>query len=733
MRKILITAFGISLLSLVGCSKSDIVIADFESGTFDGWQIEGEAFGKEPATGNSGVQMEVNGFDGRYLANSFHGGGDNLKGSIQSTPFTIERNYINFKLGGGKRSYIELLINGESVIKTNPIVNSEFLTLLTWDVTAYKGKEASIKVVDDQIGGWGHIMVDQIEMSDTEKTDILEGKTMSFDIDKKFLLVPIEDNAPYTYLHIDVDGQLESSQLEFRMAQTQIDYWVPIEVEKYKGQKLTLLFDHVKKSDVGHSQIKQSDKFEYAYNEKYRPAYHFSPQYGWMNDPNGMVYHNGEYHLYFQHNPYGSTWGNMHWGHAISKDLKKWEYQPEALAPDALGSIFSGSAVVDKNNTAGFGENALIALYTSAGKKQTQSIAYSLDNGRTFTKYENNPVLTDPNYIDFRDPKVFWHENSKQWIMSLATTQVITFYGSKNLKEWTKLSDFGEGIGNHDGVWECPDLIPMTYNGKTKWMLIVSINPGGPNGGSASQYFIGDFDGKKFKADALPYPLWLDYGRDNYAGVTWSDAPNKKAIFIGWMSNWDYSNQAPSLNFKNASTIPRELSLVHNGKHLVVASNPVKEIEDMRYETHKLESLTVSKSHTIDRLLESPTGAYEIEMEVETNGASLFSFKLQNRENESLDFIFDVANEKMMVDRSKSGLVDFNPKFAAKPSVAPLIKKNSYKIRLMMDNASSEIFVDNGVLVQTNTIFPSDPYNTLFFGCEGADIAVTNIKVHIIK
>jgi len=556
---------------------------------------------------------------------------------------------------------------------------------------------------------------------------------LAFDIDKKYLLVPIEDKAPESRLHLQLNGQNISEELFIRVAQNKVDYWIPIAVEEYKGEKLTLLFQHMEEGSIGYSQIKQADDFFFDYNEKYRPHYHFSPRYGWTNDPNGMVYHNGEYHLYYQHNPYGSTWGNMHWGHTVSKDLLKWEHLPDAIYPDSLGTIFSGSAVIDKNNTAGFGKDALIAIYTSAGKIQTQSIAYSTDNGRTFTKYEGNPVLSDLKYPDFRDPKVFWHDTSGQWIMSLATTQTITFYGSKDLKEWERLSEFGEGIGNHSGVWECPDLFPLTYNEQTKWVLLVSINPGGPNGGSATQYFIGSFDGKTFTPDNLPYPLWIDYGRDNYAGVTWDNVPDGRRIFIGWMDNWDYANQTPTLNFKSAMTIPRELGLSHNGEHLVLSSNPIRETINLRADSKEMPNIKVDKTYTMDKFIDNGNGAYEIEMTVLPDKASSFSFKLMNRTGEEIKFTFDISNKQLSVDRSKSGLTGFSEKFAPAPITSPLVKKNSYKLRLLVDKASTELFVNEGELVQTNIVYPEEPYNSLEVVSEGSPLNVKDIKIHILK
>lgn len=735
MKIIINIVIGLCLLFTSGCNTgSDIVIDDFESGTFDKWTVEGDAFGKTPFQGAYAGQQEITGFEGKYLANSFNGG-DDSRGSLTSVEFKIERDFINFLLGGGMNPdiYIELAVGENSLYITRPVVDSETLHWMTWNVKEHKGKNAVIRIVDNQRGKWGHILVDQIEMSDKEKSDILPGYELVFDVDKKFLLIPVEDKGPESRIYLREDGKNIGEELFIRVAQTKIDYWVPIPLDEYKGKRLTLFFHHVKKNDIGYSQIKQSDDFFFDYNEKYRPHYHFSPRYGWTNDPNGMVYHNGEYHLYYQHNPYGSTWGNMHWGHTVSKDLLKWEHLPDAIFPDSLGTIFSGSAVIDKGNTTGFGKDALVAIYTSAGKIQTQSIAHSSDNGRTFIKYDGNPVLSDLKYPDFRDPKVFWHSQSGKWIMSLATTQTITFYGSKDLKQWERLSEFGEGIGNHKGVWECPDLFPLSYNGQTKWVLLVSINPGGPNGGSATQYFIGNFDGKTFRPDDLPYPLWIDYGRDNYAGVTWDNVPDGRRIFIGWMSNWDYANQVPTLNFRNAMTIPRELGLSSNGEHIVLTSVPIRESLNLRADTKDIADMVVDKAYTVDKFLDNGNGAYEIEMVIIPGEASSFGFKLMNRTGEELKFVFDVSNKELSVDRSKSGLTGFSEQFAPKPIISPLAKDTSYKIRLMIDKASAELFVNDGELVQTNIVFPEEPYNSLEFSSADNNINVRNLKIHTLK
>ena len=560
------------------------------------------------------------------------------------------------------------------------------------------------------------------------------GYTRTFEAKDKYLLIPIEDQADENTVQMYVEGNPIGEPMTIRIAQNKIDYWVPIDIESYKGKKVTLTFSVGKNADKGLDKIKQSSKYSFEYNETYRPLYHFTPQYGWMNDPNGMVYADGTYHLFYQYNPYGARWGNMHWGHAISKDLVNWEYQPTAIAPDKLGAIFSGSAVIDHDNTAGFGKGAMIAIFTSAGDRQTQSIAYSLDGGKTFTKYEDNPVLSDANIIDFRDPKVFWHAPSKQWVMSLATTQTITFYGSKNLKEWTLLSEFGEGLGGHGGVWECPDLFPLTYEGKTKWVLFVSINPGGLNGGSATQYFIGDFDGKTFTPDAMNYPLWLDYGRDNYAGVTWSNVPaaDGRRLFIGWMSNWDYANEIPTVNFRSAMTVARTLRLAHNGEHLVVASEPVKELESLRTEPLSLADKTTSDTVTFENLLPNNQGAYELTFTVIPNDTDSFSFSIENIKGEALTYLFDIANKTLSVDRTKSS-VAFNANFAETLIKAPLTAKKSYTVRLLVDKASTELFVNNGEVVQTNTVFPSEVYNTLRFKTEKGTLNLNDITVYKLK
>lgn len=459
------------------------------------------------------------------------------------------------------------------------------------------------------------------------------------------------------------------------------------------------------------------------YEEAYRPLVHFTPQKYWMNDPNGMIYLDGEYHLFYQYNPQTSFWGNLSWGHAVSKDLMNWEHLPVALTKDEHGDIFSGSAVIDVKNTAGFGENALVAIYTSSGNKQTQSIAYSLDKGRTFIKFAGNPVLNNDGRADFRDPKVFWYEKDNCWIMSLATLQTISFYKSTNLRVWEKLSEFGDGIGSHGGVWECPDLLVMNYEGKEKWLLLVSINPGGPNGGSATQYFVGDFDGTSFRADPLPYPLWFDYGKDNYAGVTWNNAPDNRHLFIGWMSNWQYAGAVPSMVWKGGATLPRELELRKQSDGTpVLTAEVVKEIEGIAGEWH-----TISSANGAYEL--GAGGPYQLDISMTMAVDATCTLVMKNGKGEKLPMTLDRRNNRLTIDRSTSGNTSFSSDFGVKV-VSPLnLPADKLTLTLYIDRSSVECLVNNGLVQQTNLVYPQEIYTTLNLELGEGQTVIDAVKI----
>ncbi|MFN4147233.1 MAG: glycoside hydrolase family 32 protein [Runella sp.] len=468
----------------------------------------------------------------------------------------------------------------------------------------------------------------------------------------------------------------------------------------------------------------KSSSNEAYYNEPHRPQFHFSPVKGWMNDPNGLVYFEGEYHLFYQHYPDSTVWGPMHWGHAVSKDLIHWEHLPIALYPDSLGYIFSGSIVVDEKNTSGFGkpsQTPLVAIFTyhnieyeKAGRKdrESQGIAYSLDKGRTWTKYAQNPVLPNQGAEDFRDPKVFWHEPTQRWVMPLAVGQHLEIYTSADLKKWQKTGEFGHKDGAHGGVWECPDLFPIkASDGVEKWVLIQNIGRGAVNGGSGTQYFIGHFDGKTFRNDYPPtQTLWLDYGADNYAGITWFGAPDGRRILIGWMSNWDdYATTVPTHPWRSAMTLPRELSLIKTTDGYRLAQMPVAEVVKLRVS----EPQTIDIQSIVDTLvlpIQSPLQEYNFTFDLTQSKASVVGLVIYNSLNEKVVIGYDKAAQEVFVDRRQSGKTSFSSKFAQKHS-APYKAGNALTMKIFADVSSVEVFVDEGQVSFTELFFPNENFS----------------------
>ena len=516
---------------------------------------------------------------------------------------------------------------------------------------------------------------------------------------KKYLLLPVQESAEVSNIKV-IGGSRQLKTLNVRLANNHIDYYVPLCLQEFDDEKGLMLDVHVNgtyRTDGGIStfscwkNMSFSDTFDMKNREQYRPVYHHTPAYGWMNDPNGMFYKDGVWNLYFQHNPYGSQWENMTWGHSTSTDLVHWKYEGDAVEPDALGTVFSGSAVVDMENTSGFGKGAVIALYTSAGESQTQSLVYSTDNGKTFHKFEGNPVITS-NVPDFRDPHMFWNEDVKKWNMILAAGQHMEIYSSDNLKDWKYESSFGEKYGNHGGVWECPDLMKMKVRGtdKEKWMLICNINPGGPFGGSATQYFVGDFDGHKFTCDSKPeVTKWMDYGKDHYATVTFDNAPEGRRVAIAWMSNWQYANQVPTQQYRSGNSIPRDLGLFEYKGETYCSVVPSPE-------------MTAARSKKVGKKLTE-----SCEMVVNLKGNATIT--LSNDKGEKVVMNYDAKAETFSMDRTKSGKVDFSNDFAA-TTKAPTYGKIS-QLRIFIDKSSIEALDADGKMSMTNLVFPSKPYN----------------------
>lgn len=565
-----------------------------------------------------------------------------------------------------------------------------------------------------------------------------EQNIVSIQQPKKYLLLPVQDNAPESKVYVVSDNQTASPAMNIRLARESVDYYVPIDLSAYPEKGLAIDIQGLPQNAICWEHIQLSDTYDMNNREKFRPLYHHTPAYGWMNDPNGMFYKDGVYHLYFQHNPYGSTWGNMTWGHSTSRDLVNWEFQGDPLLPDAWGTIFSGSCVVDYENTAGFGRGAVIAFYTSAkptawGDSQSQSLAYSLDNGKTFTKYVGNPILTSQER-DFRDPKVFWYAPDKHWVMILAVGQEMQIFSSKNLKEWKKESSFGAKQGAHGGVWECPDLVQLPVEGskEKKWVLICNLNPGGPFGGSAAQYFVGTFDGKKFTNESPTQTKWLDWGKDNYATVTWSNAPDGRCIALGWMSNWQYQAVLPTSQYRGSNTLARDLTLYKENGDYFLKSAPSPEIESLRGEKVSVPSFKVSDTYEINSLLEHNDGAYEIEMTIKNSGASKIVFSLLNAKDEKIYMYYNVPQKQFVMDRSESGLTDFSKDFPA-VTVAPVGDTDIIRIRLFIDKSSIEVFGEDGKYVMTNRVFPNAPYNRLQFESVRGNFTVKSLNVYKLK
>lgn len=553
-----------------------------------------------------------------------------------------------------------------------------------------------------------------------------------------YLLLPIQDNAPEAKVYIVKDGLQMNVAVNVRLAREHIDYYVPLNLLEYQGKDIAIDILGMPANALCWDSLKLSNVFDMTNFEKFRPVYHHTPAYGWMNDPNGMFYKDGVYHLYFQYNPYGSVWGNMTWGHSTSRDLVHWTYEGTPIVPDAWGAIFSGSCVVDHENTAGFGKGAVVAFYTSAkstpwGDVQSQSMAYSLDNGKTFTKYEGNPILTSSER-DFRDPKVFWYAPGKHWVMMLAVGQHMEIYSSVNLKDWKKESEFGAMQGAHGGVWECPDLVEIPVEGtrQKKWVLICNLNPGGPFGGSAAQYFVGSFDGKTFVNESPTLTKWMDWGKDNYATVTWNNAPDGRCVALGWMSNWQYANNVPTRQYRSANTIARDLTLYRVGEELYLKSTPSPEVKKARGEKVSKPSFNVAGEYEVASLLDDNKGAYEVELVIQNQGASKIAFCLLNEKGEKVSMYYDLARRQFVMDRSESGTVDFSKDFPA-VTVAPADTDKELTLRLFVDRSSIEAFGEDGKFVMTNLVFPSLPYNKMCFTSDEKGYTVKSFKVYRLQ
>ena len=570
----------------------------------------------------------------------------------------------------------------------------------------------------------------------------------------RYVMFPVQESIDDARVNVLVDGNIEKT-FYVRLARNKVDYMVPFDLSPYQGKNV--IFDIVShhdrstarepKAEAGWSHIVLSDTFNVTNREKYRPAFHHTPKYGWMNDPNGMFFQDGTWHLYYQWNPYGSKWQNMTWGHSTSSDLVHWNHEPTAIEPNGLGSVFSGSAAIDTNNTTGFGKDAVVALYTSAGTSQMQSLAHSLDGGTSFEIFPANPVITLD--TEARDPNFFYDSKTGLWnlVLAHALDHEVLFFTSPNLKSWKLNSSFGK-VGAQEGVWECPDLFPLEIDGTTKWVLLVNLNPGGPFGGSGIQYFVGGFDGKSFtpdtESDGTVPTKWLDFGKDNYAVVSWSNAPNGRRTILGWMSNWQYAADVPTTQFRSANTLPREVSLFRGeDSQIYAASIPSPEIYSIIGKP-SVRQKSINVGHP-GRTFELPTendGICFISMDIDARKAESFDIVLKyvpekstvtKEKEEKITLTYDPGASIFVCDRTDTGNDNFSIDFPA-TTVAPTFTSNGkLSLEIFIDKSSIEIFGNDGKFAMTNLVFPSHPYNILEITSNKGYAKVENLTIAPIK
>ncbi|MBL9166255.1 MAG: glycoside hydrolase family 32 protein [Verrucomicrobiales bacterium] len=709
------TQLTTTLLAFVSIASAlaadDIVIATFENDSYAPWTVTGEAFGPAPAKGTLPGQMHVDGFQGKGLVNSFFKG-DATTGSLTSPEFKIERRYIGFLIGGGKSTEklaLNLLVGGKIVRSaTGPNDQpggSEMLAPESWDVGEFAGQNAKIQIIDNATGGWGHINVDHLVQTDRRPPGLVTNAKRDFKIEKRYLNLPIK-NGPTRKVTTFIDGRVEVRN-DIGLANGDPDWWAPMDVSAWRGRTVTVQVDRLPEDSTALSAIEQSDEIKGAenlYREPLRGQFHFSPKRGWNNDPNGMVFHNGEYHLFFQHNPYGWPWGNMHWGHAVSRDLIHWEELGDKLAPDDMGPMFSGSAVVDWRNTSGFGKDGkppIVLIYTAAGNPTVQCIAHSTD-GRTFTKYSGNPVvrqITGGN----RDPKVMWHEPTKRWVMVLYVEwqkkHTIHFFTSPNLRDWT-LASITDGIPGSNFLFECPDFFELPVDGNSsnrKWVLL----------GANSEYAIGTFDGTKFSPEQSKLPGHR--GRGFYAPQTFSDIPKRdgRRIQIGW-----FQTETKGMPFNQSMTVPLELQLLSTADGPRLTFTPVKELAKLRAKTHRVKAGTLTSASPNPL---APVNAELVELRAEFTPA------------DGSEVTFNVRGCVISYDATKQELTVNGHR-----TPAPL-RGSEQRLTIYCDRTGLEVFASDGLCYVPMPFQPKPADRTLSVGVQSGAVKFSKLEAYDLK
>lgn len=704
--------FGLASLAPAAHAGDDILIADFEGKDYGHWKTTGEAFGPGPAQGTLPGQMHVDGYKGKGLVNSFYQG-DRSTGTLTSPEIKIKRKYITFLIGGGKdteKLALNLLISGK-VVRSATGTNdkpggSETLAPDSWDVRDLAGKTAVLQIVDRATGPWGHINVDHIVQTDQKPPRVLTDVKRPFTVERRYLNLPIKNGATKRVVTLFVDGKAVVRN-DIELADDQPDWWAPMDVAAWKGKTVTLQVDRLPEDSAALKAIEPSAEIkggEDLYHEPLRGQFHFSPQRGWNNDPNGLVYFHGEYHLFFQHNPYGWSWGNMHWGHAVSKDLVHWDELGDMLMPDSMGPMFSGSAVVDRGNTSGFGKDGkppLVLIYTVAGNPTTQCLAYSLD-GRTFTKYAHNPVvkhITGGN----RDPKVFWHEPGNRWVMVLYVGthkgHTIHFLTSPNLKDW-RVASVTEAGGKGNYLYECPDFFELPVDGDAKnrkWVLMAAN----------SEYAVGSFDGTTFKPEHSR--LSGQRGKGFYAAQTFSDIPasDGRRIQIGW-----FQTPTPGMPFNQSMTIPLELKLTASAAGPRLTWTPVQELEALRARSHTIEPRTLT-SGSPNPLAEIKAELLELRAEFEPAAGSEVTFSVRGA-----TIAYDAKRQEIVVNGQRAP--------------APL-RAGKQRVTVYCDRTGLEVFASDGLTYVPMPFTPRADNLSLAVAMRGGTARLTSLAVHELR
>ncbi|HKW31211.1 MAG TPA: GH32 C-terminal domain-containing protein [Verrucomicrobiae bacterium] len=699
--------------TMVRAQNPDMLIADFEGTNYGAWTVTGTAFGDGPAHGTLHAQMTVDGFHGHGLVDSYHGGDDST-GTLTSPPFKVERKYLQFLIGGGGwegKTCIQLLADGKVVrTATGPNTEpggSEHLAVQQWDVAGLSNRVVSLQIVDQATGTWGHINVDQIVQTDRKIAGavILDHPQRSMHVEKRYLNLPVKNGAPMRHVSVLVNGKTEDA-FDIELADGKPDWWTFLDATPFSGRTVTITVDQLPEDSTGLSSIDQSDEIKDSqnlYHERLRPQFHFTSRRGWLNDPNGLVFYRGEYHLFYQHNPYGWNWGNMSWGHAVSKDLVHWQELPVALYPDEHGTMWSGSAVVDWNNTAGFQtgkEPALAAMFTAAGTPNpaTQEIAFSNDRGRTWTKYQNNPVLGHI-AAENRDPKVVWYAPEKKWVMALYLDgNTYAFFSSPDLKHWQKLSDF-----NLPGDAECPNLFKIPLDGdphNERWVFY----------GASGIYVVGNFDGKRFIPETRPRRL--ENGNCWYASQVYSDIPasDGRCILIPWgrLPNGDIFRGMP---FNQMMGLPVELTLHSTSSGPALAVNPVRELKSLRRRTHDLKPQPLTPGS--NPLAGIRGDLFEIEAVIAVGDAREISLDLRG-----VPVVYDVASRSISCLGSRAAL-------------AP--QAGTISLHLYVDRASVDIYGGQGCLYLPMAQALSPENQSLKLSSDGGTARIVSLTVYELK